>query len=75
MDEDLKDRSRDDLIAMVIDLRNGIRRHRDCAGHDLCWYHPELWQLVEPQTIPSNVPPFPEFIEHCVRYRMSLEQK
>jgi hypothetical protein len=37
MDEDLPNLTKDDLIAEVTRLREGIRHHRDSSGHDLCW--------------------------------------
>jgi hypothetical protein len=37
MDDDLAPLTREQLIAEVKRLRAGIRRHRDEAGHDLCW--------------------------------------
>ena len=39
-DEDLEQLTRDELLAEVKKLRAGIRRHRDSAGHELCWHHP-----------------------------------
>lgn len=75
MDTDLDGMSRDQLIAEILKLRQGIRIHRDSSGHDLCWYHPELWGLlpekVEPKPI---VPDWCEFIHGCVKYRQSLNQ-
>jgi hypothetical protein len=76
MDDDLAAMSRDDLVAEVIKLRGGIRRHRDCSGHDLCWYHPHLWALL-PEKTEANpaVPPWPKFIRGCIAYRQSLDQQ
>ena len=31
-------------------LRAGIRKHRDSTGHDLCWHHPDLWELLPERT-------------------------
>ena len=45
MDNDLDNMSREELISEIKRLRNGIRAHRDSTGHDLCWHHPELWNL------------------------------
>lgn len=74
MDEDLKDLNKDQLIAEIIKLRNGIRKHRDSTGNDLCWHHPELWNLLPEKTDPLiEVPDWPEFIKGCVHYRNSLE--
>jgi hypothetical protein len=76
MDEDILDRTREELIAEVVRLRNGIRAHRDSSGHDLCWHHPKLWGLL-PEPIPKNiaVPAWPQFLRGCVRYREALERE
>ena len=74
MDEDLDQLDREALIAEVKRLRAGIRAHRDSSGHDLCWHHPELWQLLpEPIDPRIAVPPWPQFLRGCVRYRESLD--
>ena len=67
--------SRDQLIAEVTRLRNGIREHRDSSGQDLCWFHPQLWSLLPEKTdsLP-DVPPWPEFLRGCLKYRESLEK-
>ena len=76
MDDDLLELSRDDLLAEVRKLREGIRRHRDSTGQDLCWHHPALWSLLPEQTDPLPVvPPWPEFLRGCVRYRQSLDEQ
>lgn len=76
MDDDLTNLSRDQLIAEVGRLRAGIRAHRDCSGHDLCWHHPELWSLL-PEHVPAKVavPAWPQFLRGCVRYRESLDRE
>lgn len=76
MDNDLKQMNREELIEEVKNLRNGIRRHRDCTGHNLCWYHPGLWSLLPDKTDPlPSVPDWPKFMEGCVRYRQSLDRQ
>lgn len=75
MDEDLEQMSVEELKALIIKLRQGIRTHRDASGHDLCWYHPELWGLL-PETS-AQLPVIPEtceFLEHCAQYRKSLDK-
>jgi hypothetical protein len=75
-DEDLIPMSREQLVAEVKKLRAGIRTHRDSTGHDLCWHHPALWSLLpEPITTDIAVPPWPEFLRGCIRYRASLSQR
>lgn len=74
LDEDVDDMSRDELAAEVKKLRHGIRRHRDSSGQDLCWHHPALWGLLPERSDPiPEVPPWPEFLKGCVRYRESLD--
>lgn len=76
MDEDLDTLSREALIEEIRKLRAGIRRHRDCSGHDLCWHHPQLWELLpEPPAPEVAVPPWPQFMRGCVAYRHSLDRE
>ncbi|EGY53177.1 hypothetical protein [Neisseria shayeganii] len=74
MDTDLDKMSRDELLAEVRRLRAGIRAHRDSSGHDLCWYHPDLWALLpEEASKTPQVPDWPQFMRGCVAYRASLD--
>ena len=76
MDDDLSTMTREDLIAEVRRLRQGIRQHRDSSGHDLCWYHPALWGLLPEKLDPlPTVPEWPQFIQGCVKYRLSLDRQ
>jgi len=76
MDDDLDQLSRAELIAEVKRLRNGIRKHRDSTGHELCWYHPALWALLpEPVDPEIQVPEWPQFMRGCIRYRQSLDEQ
>jgi len=73
MDEDLHGMSLEELKAEVRKLRAGIRVHRDSSGHDLCWFHPELWSLLPEKS--DKLPIIPntcEFLENCKKYRSSL---
>jgi len=54
MDEDLAQRTRDELITEVKKLRAGIRAHRDSTTHELCWHHPQLWGLL-PEKLDPHV--------------------
>jgi hypothetical protein len=76
MDSDLESMSEEQLIAEVKKLRAGIREHRDSSGHDLCWYHPDLWSLL-PEKIDNNVqvPKWPQFMRGCIKYRQSLDEQ
>lgn len=76
MDEELQKKSKEELVEEVIRLRNGIRKHRDSSQHELCWHHPELWNLlpekIEPQVM---VPEWPQFLRGCIKYRQSLDEQ
>ena len=75
-DDDLETMSRDQLIDTVKQLRDGIRKHRDSTGHELCWHHPALWSLLPETTDPMPaVPDWPQFMEGCVMYRRSLDEQ
>ena len=74
MDDDLKQLTKDELIAEVRRLRAGIRRHRDSTRHELCWHHPELWNLLPEKIDPDiAVPAWPQFLRGCLLYRESLD--
>jgi hypothetical protein len=76
LDEDLQKLGRDELIAEVRKLRQGIREHRDASGHDLCWHHPQLWGLLPERIEPAiAVPPWPKFFRGCLKYREALERE
>ncbi|WFP60812.1 MULTISPECIES: hypothetical protein [unclassified Mesorhizobium] len=76
MDSDLETMGHDALIAEVKKLRAGIRAHRDATGHDLCWHHPDLWNLLPEKIEPAiAVPPWPKFMRGCIRYRQSLDEQ
>lgn len=76
MDDDLEGMTRDELIAAIKTLRSGIRQHRDCSGHELCWHHPQLWGLLpESSDAVPAVPEWPEFMRGCIRYRQSLDEQ
>lgn len=76
MDDDLQHLTREQLIAEVRRLRDGIREHRDSTGHALCWHHPALWGLLPERTDPvPTVPSWPAFLAGCVQYRQSLDEQ
>ncbi len=76
MDEDVDALDREGLIVEVKRLRAGIRMHRDSTSHDLCWHHPQLWSLLpEPIDPDVAVPPWPQFLRGCVRYREALDRE
>ena len=74
MDEDLNRKSNEELIEEVKKLRAGIRKHRDSSRHELCWHQPALWGLLPEKTDPVPVvPEWPQFLDGCIKYRMSLD--
>ena len=74
IDADLETMSREHLLAEVRRLRDGIRKHRDSTGQELCWHHPALWGLLPEKTDPVPVvPAWPQFLRGCLRYRESLD--
>lgn len=76
MDDDLDKLDRDALITEVKKLRAAIREHRDSTGHDLCWYQPEMWALLPEGFNPDiAVPPWPQFMRGCIKYRQSLDMQ
>lgn len=76
MDEDLDSMSLEELQREVKKLRAGIRQHRDATGHNLCWYVPELWNLLPEKVIPQpKIPSTDEFLQCCKIYRKSLESQ
>ncbi|MBZ9917676.1 MULTISPECIES: hypothetical protein [unclassified Mesorhizobium] len=76
MDDDLDRLDRDSLIAEVKKLRAGIRQHRNASGHDLCWHHPDLWDLLPEKIDPAiAVPPWPKFMRGCIHCRQSLDEQ
>jgi hypothetical protein len=76
MDDDLDQMSREQLATEVKRLREGIRKHRDSSGQDLCWHHPALWSLLPERSDPLPVvPDWPQFMQGCVRYRQSLDEQ
>lgn len=74
MDEDLDRMNETELRENARAMRAAIRAHRDSTGHDLCWHHPQLWNLLpdEPQTS-ASVPEWPQFMRGCIAYRSSLD--
>jgi hypothetical protein len=76
MNDDLDQMNIDELKAEVMRLRAGIRQHRDAKGHNLCWYVPELWDLLPDKiTLEPDVPDTEEFLNCCKLYRLSLDKK
>ena len=76
LDADLRELDRDALAVEVRRLRAAIREHRDSSGHDLCWHHPQMWDLLPERTRPEvAVPPWLAFLRGCVRYRQSLDEE
>lgn len=72
LDGDLTELGWYGLLKEARRLREAIRKHRDASGHNLCWYHPELWALLPDTPKPMQVPSWPSFLLGCIRYRRSL---
>jgi hypothetical protein len=76
VDEDLSGFTKEQLLAEVKRLREGIREHRDSSGHELCWHHPKLWELLpEPMPRAIAVAEWPQFLRGCLKYRESLDRE
>lgn len=76
MDNDLETMTKEELIAEVMKLRASIRNHRDATGHELCWYHPDLWNLLPEKVSPEIlVPEWSKFMNGCIQYRKSLDEQ
>ena len=76
MDDDLELMSHEELLVAAREMRAAIRTHRDASGHNLCWHHPALWDLLPDRTPPEiEVPEWPQFLRGCVAYRTSLEDQ
>jgi len=74
IDADLNTLSHDQLLSEVKRLRAAIRRHRDATEHELCWHHPDMWDLLPEKRDPNiTVPAWPQFMRGCIRYRQSLD--
>lgn len=65
-----------ELGERVAALEAAIRKHRDAQGQDLCWENDlELWAVLDDGVVPDRkVPPWPEFMAGCVRYRQMLDR-
>jgi hypothetical protein len=66
IDDDLRSLTRDELVVEAQRLRDGIRRHRDSTGQELCWHHPQLWGLLPDASDPlPEVPEWSQFLRGC----------
>ncbi len=75
-DADLEAMTPAQLKQEIVRLRNAIREQRDQKGHDLCWFVPELWDVLPEKVRPQpEVPAWDEFIQHCAAFRKSLDTK
>lgn len=76
MDDDLDALWREQLLAECQRLREGIRRHRDSTGHELCWHHPALWGMLPERSDPlPSIPAWRPFMRGCIRCRQSLDEQ
>jgi hypothetical protein len=75
-DRDLDSLQPGALLREAKRMRHAIRAHRDSTGNDLCWHHPDMWDLLPDKQLPEViVPNWPQFMRGCVRYRSSLDRQ
>lgn len=75
LDQDILSMNQEQLRAEVQKLRAAIREQRDQKGHDLCWYLPELWEVLPEKVVPQPaVPEWSDFIQRCAAFRKSLDE-
>ena len=76
VDEDLDALDLEALRCEAKKMRRAIRAHRDSIGQDLCWHHPDLWELLPDKKPPDvTVPDWPQFLRGCIAYRSSLDRQ
>lgn len=74
MDNDLENMTVEQLKEEVRILRTSLRTLRDYTGHDLCWFNPEIWNVLPEKTQPHPVvPDWCEFMHQCANFRKTLE--
>lgn len=74
-DQDLEAMSNEEVLETARRLRQAIRAHRDATGHQLCWYVPELWDLLPDKVTPTpQVPSREEFLRCCGQYHSTLPE-
>lgn len=69
---------REDLKIELERIRNLIREHRDCRGHDRCWIDDiKLYALALPEdNLPNlELPPKDEFLNKCEEFRCNRAQE
>ena len=70
LDQDLEQLTEQELRVEILNLRNGIRLHRNEKGHDRCWVDDlRLYELL-PEKLPANttLPEREEFLANCHRF-------
>jgi hypothetical protein len=76
LDSDLDGLPLDALLTEAKRMRRAIRAHRDSTGQELCWHHPDLWDLLpDKQPVAVTVPDWPQFMRGCIAYRTSLDRQ
>lgn len=74
MDNDLKNMSYAELVEEILRLRNTLRQLRDNDGHDLCWYNPEVWNVLPEKLQPApKIPEWCEFMTRCAEFRKKFD--
>jgi hypothetical protein len=76
LDRDLDALPFEALLDEAKSMRRAIRTHRDSTGHELCWHHPAMWDLLpDKKPIDVTVPDWPQYMRGCIRYRSSLDEQ
>jgi hypothetical protein len=48
---------------LVAETPKRTQYNRDSNGHELCWHHPQLWELLPEKVDPDlAVPAWPQFV-------------
>ncbi len=77
MDQDLLQMNIGQLCKEVMKLRNALRDLRDQQNHDMCWFNPEIFEILpegKEKDKTTMVPPACQFIENCAIYRQTLTE-
>jgi hypothetical protein len=76
LDKDVEFMTRYQHKAEIRRLRAALRQLRDKTGHELCWYLPEVWDILPEKVQPHpEVPAWCDFMQQCAAFRRSLEHQ
>ena len=75
IDIDIQYMSSKQLVEEILKLRNTLRSLRDRTGHALCWYNPEIWNVLPEKIQPHpELPCKPEFLHNCEQFWTEQEK-